>query len=204
MNESMHTAGPAPSISTVSSSDTSIAQHNIDLLFDRTQEKSAWEPAKSPQVLGELLDSRYMLPLLLPSDPRMLAASPGKLSSSNTNEKRWSAQLAVDGRSASRASAGNRGAMAWRSKSRKVREIGMEALQYVDGVRSAARWGRAVEHFDEESEHGARPEPYSDGDQEGYGSERKIDHITPLTRKPSGRSKGRPSMGEGNMSIEEM
>jgi len=53
-----------------------IAQQAIDNLFDRTFEKAEWQPAKSPEVLGELLDSRYMLPLLLPSDPAHLGALP--------------------------------------------------------------------------------------------------------------------------------
>lgn len=173
------------------------------MLFDRTQEKSAWEPAKPPQVLGELLDSRYMLPLLLPSDPRMLGVSPGNSSVSDAKEKRQSAQLTVEGRSASRASAGNRGAMAWRARNRKVREIGLESLQFVDGVRSASRWGRVVENYDD-SDGDIRQEVWSDGDQEGYGSDTIVDRITPLTRKPSGRSKGRPSMGEGPASMEDV
>jgi len=187
----------------VSSSDTTVAQHNIDMLFDRMQEKAAWEPAKAPQVLGELLDSRHMLPLLLPSDPRMLAASPGKPPTQDTEEKRKSAQLTVQGRSASRASAGNRGSMAWRSKSRKVREIGVEALQFVDGIRSASRWTMAAEEYnDNDSEHDPpRNESFSDDCRNGYGSDTNLNHATPLTRKPSGRSKGRPSIGEGDEGV---
>jgi hypothetical protein len=167
------------------------------MLFDRMQEKSAWEPAKAPQVLGELLDSRYMLPLLLPSDPRMLAASPGKPPAPDAKEKRKSAQLAAEGRSASRASAGCRGSMAWRSKSRKIREIGVDTLQFVDGIRSASRWGMAVEAYDNDSEHDV-PKSTSDEGHCNYGSDTIVNHITPLTRKPSGRSKGRPSLGDGN------
>ncbi|KIM75400.1 hypothetical protein PILCRDRAFT_827312 [Piloderma croceum F 1598] len=201
-NEPPAAVGPAPSVSTVSSSDTTVAQHNIDMLFDRMQEKSAWEPAKAPQVLGELLDSRYMLPLLLPSDPRMLSASPGKPPSLDAKEKRRSAQLAAEGRSASRASAGTRGSMAWRSKSRKIREIGVEALQFVDGVRSASRWSMAVEAMDNDSEHDVHPnESVSDEGPGGYGRDTIVSRITPLTRKPSGRSKGRPSMGEDDERI---
>jgi hypothetical protein len=172
------------------------------MLFDRMQEKSAWEPAKAPQVLGELLDSRYMLPLLLPSDPRMLSASPGKPPSLDAKEKRRSAQLVVEGRSASRASAGTRGSMAWRSNSRKIREIGVEILQFVDGVRSASRWSMAVEAMDNDSERDVHPnESVSDEGPSGYGRETIVSRITPLTRKPSGRSKGRPSMGEDDERI---
>lgn len=170
------------------------------MLFDRMQEKSAWEPAKAPQVLGELLDSRYMLPLLLPSDPRMLAASPGKHPFPGAEEKRRSAQLAAEGRSASRASAGSRGSMAWRSKSHKVREIGVEALQCVDGIWSASRWGMVAEPHDD-SDAVPRNDSFSDDGQDDYDSETIVNHITPLTRKPSGRSKGRPSMGEGDEDI---
>ena len=173
------------------------------MLFDRTQEKSAWEPAKSPQVLGELLDSRYMLPLLLPSDPRMLGVSPTKSTASDAKEKRQSGQVSIEGRSASRASAGNRGAMAWRTRNRRIRELGLEALQYVDGVRSASRWVRVAENYND-SDGDIRQEVWSDGDQEEYGSDTIVDRITPLTRKRSGRSKGRPSMGEGLASVEDV
>ncbi|THH19588.1 hypothetical protein EW146_g1612 [Bondarzewia mesenterica] len=48
--------GTTPSTST--SSMESIIQCNIDLLFDRDQDASAWEPARPPDVLGEFLDSR--------------------------------------------------------------------------------------------------------------------------------------------------
>lgn len=174
------------------------------MLFDRTQEKSAWEPAKAPQVLGELLDSRYMLPLLLPTDPRLLAASLGP--APDADEKRRSAQLIAEGRSASRASAGSRGSLAWRSRSRKVRELDMDALQYVDGVRSASRWRKVVEAFDDNDNdyHDIlRPaSSYPNGFQEIYPSDSNVDRITPLTRKPSGRSKGRPSLEDGGVSTE--
>lgn len=166
------------------------------MLFDRTQEKSAWEPAKAPHVLGELLDSRYMLPLLLPSDPRMLAASPGKGPLPNAEEKRQSAQLMANGRSASRASAGNRGSMAWNSRAQRVREIGAETLQFVDGVRSASRWGRTLDTDEIDSDYGSPAlGSHSDDGHGAYGSDARLDRITPLTRKPSGRSKGRASMG---------
>jgi hypothetical protein len=93
--------------------------------------------------------------------------------------------------------------MAWRSRSRKVREIEMDALQYVDGVRSASRWGKVVEAFDDnDSEYDVlrSASPHSNGAQDTYARDSHVDHITPLTRKPSGRSKGRPSMGDGGVS----
>ena len=130
----------------------------------------------------------------------MLGVFPGKSIVSDTKDKRQSGQISIEGRSASRASAGNRGAMAWRARNRRVREIGPEALQYVDGVRSASRWGRVIENY-EDSEGDVR-QAWSDGDQEGYGGDMIVDRITPLTRKPSGRGKGRSSMGEGPVSVD--
>ncbi|KAF7965893.1 hypothetical protein HWV62_40993 [Athelia sp. TMB] len=196
-NEAPSASGPTPSVHTVSSTDTSVAQLNIDMLFDRTQEKSAWEPAKAPEVLGELLDSRHMLPLLLPSDPRLLAASPGKTIEA---EKHQSAQLTVDGRSVSRASAGHRGSMEWRSRARKLREIGPEALQFVDGVRSAARWGRPMEADDDngsELDHDNPPATSHSEDGHGaQGNDGGESHITPFTRtrkQSMHRNKGRAS-----------
>jgi len=168
------------------------------MLFERTQEKSSWEPAKPPQVLGELLDSRYMLPLLFPSDPRMLAALPGKipLSDDDNRETRRNAQLTGESRSASRASVEGR-AMTWRSRNRKLREVGIGSLQWVDGVRSAGRWGRPVEPDEEHNDEEDHPPQYTSDDL--VDEELAIvTHITPLTRKPSGRSKGRPSLGGGD------
>lgn len=148
-----------------------------------------------------------MLPLLLPSDPRMLGALPTKPPSLD-DEKRAAVRLSVDGssRSASRASFGNRGAMGWRF-SKQLREIGPSTLQYVDGSRAAARWTRPVELEDDE---GDKPPPaYADDDDDGDGigdgdgepGELKIDtqtvHLTALTRAPSGRSRGRTSVANG-------
>jgi hypothetical protein len=185
-------SGLAPSISnaSLSSSDTAAAQQGIDMLFERTQDISSWEPAKAPQVLGELLDSRYMLPLLLPSDPRMLSALPGKPPTIQ-DEKRSSIQFNSGTRSASRASVKRSGIMAWRSRNRKLRQVGADTLQWVDGVRSAARWVRPVQVEDDEDEDA----PQSTDDLLRNGSHDPDTHITPLTRKPSTRSRGRPSYG---------
>lgn len=51
-------------------------QEGIDRLLDPAFETSDWLPPKPPQVLGELMESRYMLPLLFPSDPQSLRAVP--------------------------------------------------------------------------------------------------------------------------------
>ncbi|KAJ7071109.1 DIL domain-containing protein [Mycena amicta] len=174
-----HSNSGIASTPSIASSESSMGQHGIDLLFERTQEKAAWEPVKPPQVLGELLDSRHMLPLAFPSDPRMLSALPVLIDDKPTN-----ALLTPDSRSSSRASEGP-GNMQWRSRDRTLREVEVGTLQWVDGIRSAARWRRVVNPAEEEE--------FGDGVES---ESLKVDtHITPLTRKPSGRSKGRPSQG---------
>ncbi|KAG5653579.1 hypothetical protein H0H81_012086 [Sphagnurus paluster] len=176
-------ARQTPSIAT-NASDAS-GHCNIDILFAGAQESLSWEPSKPPPALGELLDSRYMLPLLFPSDPRMLSALPPKLPLSE-DEKRGkrNGHSSFNGRS-----------LPWRSRNRKLREVGISALQWVDGIRSAARWASPMvsEEDDEESQ---QPPGYTSDDPN---IDRVIDlrvntHITPLTRKPSVR-KGRHSVG---------
>ncbi|GBE77775.1 hypothetical protein SCP_0106570 [Sparassis crispa] len=184
------------SVSVTTSHETSAAQRGIDALFDTTQEKSSWEPMKAPEPLGELLDSRFMLPLLLPSDPRMLGALPVTRTNPD-EERRNNARLSLDSTATttSRGSFGSRGAMAWRLRNRKLREVGVTTLQWIDGSRSAARWTRPVE-LDEEVE--GPPPPYSSDDpQSSHGDLEPalVTHLTPLTRKPSTRSRGRASVG---------
>ncbi|KAG9014801.1 hypothetical protein FRB94_008959 [Tulasnella sp. JGI-2019a] len=53
------------------------AQRMIDNLFDYERPKSDWMPPKPPETLGELMNGRYMIPLVFPSDPAMLSACPG-------------------------------------------------------------------------------------------------------------------------------
>lgn len=174
---------PAPS------QETNTAQRNIDALFDRTWEKSAWEPARAPDPLGELLDSRYMLPLLFPSDPRMLGALPANRTTPD-EAKHHSNRLSQDS-TASRASFGTRGAMAWRLKSKKLREVSATTLQWVDGSRAARRWTRPAE-LEEEEEWEQLP-PYPTADVQSPDALKVEVHFTPLTRKPSARSRGRAS-----------
>ncbi|KAI0756736.1 DIL domain-containing protein [Daedaleopsis nitida] len=189
---------PINSEQDTSSFEVSAAQRSIDALFDRTQEKLLWEPAKAPDPLGELLDSRHMLPLLLPSDPRMLGAIPTKPANFD-DEKRTSVRLSVDSssRSTSRASFGNRGAMGWRF-SRHLRDIGPTTLQWVDGSGAAARWTRPEpEPVELEDDDERPPPPYSPDEHGEDGDDLKIDtavHLTVLTRAPSGRSRGRASV----------
>ena len=108
-------------------------QVHHDVLFDRTFDKSYWEPCKPPQPLGELLDSRFMIPLLFPSDPRHLAALPGKPSILEDN-KRTSVQSVNSSTSSERTSIRSL-PLHWRSKSRSVREVGIGTLQWVDGLK---------------------------------------------------------------------
>ncbi|KAF9044627.1 hypothetical protein BDZ89DRAFT_1059099 [Hymenopellis radicata] len=160
-------------------------QQSIDMLFDKDERNSTWEPVKPPQVLGELLDSRHMLPLLFPSDPRLLAAVPTRLPLADDSRRRPSPLLTPDSRSESFSIASQQRPL-WRSRHKKVRQVGASTLKWVDGIRSASRWGRPV--LDEE---------FQSDDED---TKLKVDtHSTPLTRKPSGRGKGRASHGGGEL-----
>jgi hypothetical protein len=188
VNESTgNISGQAPSISTNSSENTS-AHHSIDILFGNPQDMLTWEPVKPPPALGELLDSRYMLPLLFPSDPRMLTALPDKMAHiKDVIEEKQNQNIAP-----------------WKFRNRKLREVGVGTLQWVDGVRSAARWGRTLELNEDGDDADQQPPSYaSDDPNVDDATEMRIStHITPLTRKPSGRSKGRQSFGGETTPIE--
>jgi len=192
VNDTASISSQAPSITP--STATISAQQSIDILFDRSLDKSTWEPVRPPQALGELLDSRHMLPLLFPSNPRLLAALPGEIihpedakktslrSSESDSDKSSSHTIAEP--------------FSWRSRNRSVRKIGIEILQWVDGIRSASRWGRSLVHDFEvgnEEGHSTYPTEELEDDEPTI---RINTHITPLTRKPSGRAKGRLSMSE--------
>jgi hypothetical protein len=174
-------------------------QQTIDSLFDKTFDVNLWEPTRSPQALGELLDSRHMLPLLFPTDPRLLAALP-ETRTLLDDSKRFSLPSisSISDRSFGRGS-NTPTSLPWKLRNRKVREVGIGTLQWVDGIRSASRWGRPVEYdYEPEDEDGfLRPQATAEKDEDDTEFTMQINtHITPLTRKPSGRSKGRPSMGE--------
>jgi hypothetical protein len=164
--------------STVNATDTS--QSNIDILFDRIEDQSLWEPSKAPQVLGELLDSRYMLPLHFPSDPRMLAALPGGIPM-YVGKVLSPATLEVGG--AIRSSSRDGGPMTWRSRNRKVRDVGVNALKWIDGTKSVSSWSRPmIDEEDEEVTTLDEPELH-------------------LTRRPSGRGKNRSGIDEDAQTI---
>jgi hypothetical protein len=115
-------------------------QQAVDGLFDRNRLKNEWTAPSPPEVLGELLDSTYMLPISLPSDPELLATWPGPsveyiIEQEGKLRKRQSEDLSPgEGiRSASRASVGNRGEMQWRLRSQTMRAILPELVDWVDG-----------------------------------------------------------------------
>ncbi|WWC64820.1 uncharacterized protein I303_107434 [Kwoniella dejecticola CBS 10117] len=64
-----------PSISDTNTPDDSTP---IDALFDGSVALGEFVPSASPECLGELLDSRYMLPFVLPADNTYLIACPPK------------------------------------------------------------------------------------------------------------------------------
>ncbi|KAI0304804.1 DIL domain-containing protein [Russula brevipes] len=160
------------------------AQHRSP--FDREEDAASWEPVRPPEVLGEFLDSRYMLPLLLPSDPVLLSATP-KLPAFWQNED--VANGISDSRCASRASKRSSGSLPWRMTTKRLRDINLDILQWVDGVVDME--GR------EEDEHdgGGKSPPYhlvSEDDRESdVAVTSTVRRVTPLTRKPSLRTKGR-------------
>lgn len=191
-NVSAHAASFVSSAST----ETSAAQHNIDLLFD--QEAASWEPVRPPEVLGEFLDSRYMLPLLLPSDPVLLSATP-KMPASWQNED--AANGILDGRSVSQASKRGFGSLPWRMTTKRLRETSLDILQWVDGVGSHARWTRPVpmdeREDDEDDSEMFPPHPIGSGDEQKSEIATEVHQTTPLTQKPSIRTKGRASTLDG-------
>ena len=93
---------------------------------------------------------------------------------------------ASDSRSASRSSVG---AMPWRAKNRKLRNLGSGALKWVDGAASASRWGKPVADEDE----GAADQVGEENTLEPVGELQVNTNLTPLTRKRSVKGKGRPS-----------
>jgi len=156
----------SPSISPTSSSEVQNPYRSIDILFDKLKDKSLWEPIKPPQPLGELLDSRYMIPLLFPTDPRMLGAFSKHLSftqivdvdgfkaqSNDTVSSRQSFESQRSSRSG-RSLDVDDGIMSCRWRNKKIREVGMSTLQKIDGTAAAARWGKIVDSrfMDDDSE----------------------------------------------------
>jgi hypothetical protein len=184
---------PLPGLpSSESISDALAAQKSVDMLFDRLQGKSSWEPAKPPEALGEFLDSRHMLPLFFPSDPRMLAAIPGK-SPRNAGEGNPIGKGAGSSENTP-ASVGSRGPLDWTAGEKKVRDVGVGLIAWVDGVAYTSRWTRPA---------GAEPDDELERIHDSPGPEEDLtlnpntpaplESITPWTRRKSSR-RGRSSV----------
>lgn len=174
--------------STVSSasSEASNAAQSIDVLFEKPQIGHIWEPLKPPPLLGEFFNSRYMIPLLFPSNPRMLAARPGKTS---LPEEETHSPYFADSRSSSVDQP-----LSWQLNCRKLREVGLKSLQRLDGARRTAEWGN-TSGYEEDGE------PYDLPSRQLDDNEKEMDlsvdtNFTPLTRKSSTKGRGRLSIGE--------
>ena len=186
---------PPSLLSSESISETLAAQKNIDMLFDRLRGKSSWEPVKPPEALGEFLDSRYMLPLFFPSDPMMLAALPGKLPVAagefKPNEKSSGPVEAAP------ASVGRRGPLDWTLNGRKVRDVGVGILTWVDGAAYTSRWTKPAGIEPDEEAQKMDESPDSNEDLTwNPNTPAPLETITPLTRRKSSR-RGRSSVLTG-------
>lgn len=178
------------------STEASSLQHNIDLLFDQEQDGASWEPVRPPEVLGEFLDSRYMLPLLLPSDPVMLSAAP-RMPAFWRNED--VSNGISDSRCVSRTGKRSAGSLPWRISTKRLRDTSLGILRWVDGAGSHTRWAWSAdvegrEEYECDGEEAPSPSPCfvgSEGDEVAAPS--AVRRVTPLTRRPSLRSKGRAS-----------
>lgn len=127
-------------------SERSESFRDIDSLFYRKQGRVKWYSPRTPDVLGELQDSRYMLPLIFPNDPKLLSAiSPARKRISKRAVTQNSAAAIVEqerdwSRAPSRASSVDRKSVPWKSRSRQLRSIGIETLEWVDNVRGQGKW----------------------------------------------------------------
>ncbi|KAI6047706.1 DIL domain-containing protein [Pisolithus marmoratus] len=184
----------------VFTTEDSANQHGIDPLFNRTFDKSMWVPLKAPQVLGELLDSRHMLPLFLPSDPRQLSATPDK-----THVEEYAKRLVSSRLDAHSAGYGStHGPMGWKRRSYKVRNVSIQTLRWIDRLKAPSSWGRSTglhhAHYGDDELSGSISET------EGLHIDTNVPHATsqstPLTRKPSTRSRShRLSLGGDQLSV---
>ncbi|KAJ2927192.1 hypothetical protein H1R20_g9913, partial [Candolleomyces eurysporus] len=195
------------SVLSATSVETTTNRQSIDLLMDKSQEAATWEPPKPPQVLGELVDSRYMLPLLFPSDPRFLAALPSRsfLETGYASQPQ-SAAISPSPSTHGSMDLGKPVPLQWRSRHRKIREVGAGVLQWVDGAHSASRWSRPLyQTFGAEEDEEPHPDDVDEEGDEQEGTEANAEdpdvtlriatQLTPFTRKPSIR-RARPSLGD--------
>ncbi|EIN14146.1 hypothetical protein PUNSTDRAFT_95756 [Punctularia strigosozonata HHB-11173 SS5] len=187
------TAGDYPDASDVELDQSSSAlapgfTNNIDVLFDQEDKSAAWEPVKPAPALGELLDSRFMLPLLLPSNPRLLSATPSGPFDFDLSSDKGAPIPILEGlvsSNGSKRTSEDRNMFAYRCRSRKIRDVGVDTLQWVDGYKAAARFLRPV-HLDEDDiERSETPRHREDMSEDNL--EFMDRGLSPLTRIPSMR-----------------
>jgi hypothetical protein len=148
-----------------------------------------------------------MLPLLLPTDPRLLAAMPGNPSRQHTtNEQKTLNALATRPR-ANSSQHSYSGVFEWHSQYKQVRKVKLDILNWIDGTNDATRWtqrsgphdGKPLDMEDEESRW--TEQDYSDrssvvSDEYGAEPKTKAVHLTHLHRVPSrGRANRTSSTG---------
>lgn len=184
------------SYSASSVDDLGASRSNVDLLFDKSFDKSEWMPQQPPEVLGELLDSRYTLQLVLPSDPRMLSAIVSRKADhvhETDLKNRDRVLLARDHtRTPSNARTAHRRVLDWVTIERRVREVGTDILDCIDGYSGIGRWRRRAhaDTQDEEATEGVRSRRTSGSDGSDEERERHNHlHLTHLARAASSRSR---------------
>ncbi|KAH8120285.1 DIL domain-containing protein [Phellopilus nigrolimitatus] len=192
----------AKSFSTRSIDESSQTQSSVDLLFDKTLNQTEWTPQQPPEVLGELLESRYMLPLLLPSDPRMLGAVPGKKPEPERtpNLNASSIHRIANGNARSHSRTSNRRVLDWVMKGKRMRYVRVELLDWLDGTAESGRWTRRADSDDQDEEVTEGGMHNSDSSSSPSDGEPEMRHnhvrLTRLARAPSSRSKqGRSGTG---------
>lgn len=116
-------------------------QQGIDMLFSRAHPQADWSPPRPSEALGELLDSRVMLTLVLPSDARLLASVSPRGDVDGTNST-----VAANGSHGTKISTPRSTArsvsdtstdpesMRWEPRLRRAREVNVELLDAVDGL----------------------------------------------------------------------
>lgn len=181
-------ASQAPSIAK-SAFETAAAQAGIDLLFNREVGKTRWEPARPPPVLGELMDSRFMLPLLLPSDPRMLAALPGRIRATRTFERSPLLSPSTSDAGSTHDGVEDDAVLNYVLKSRKLRDIGKETLRWVVSTRSFT-WAQPIYIEEDPTIEGAEEEEDDDHQPEDtYTIDLPSQNSTNTRRRPSRRGR---------------
>ncbi|WWC95155.1 hypothetical protein V866_002009 [Kwoniella sp. B9012] len=135
-HSSSHSHG-GPSMSDVSLQGIIDDSTPIDALFDGSTALGEFVPQSAPECLGELLDSRYMLPFVLPNDNTYLIASPPR-DAAYRNLLLPASPFISDGsgssRPPSRSSFSSSRPMGWSlPKQRKLRELPMDFFEWLKG-----------------------------------------------------------------------